>query len=81
MAELYPLRFAPAFQERLWGGRRLARWFPDLPPGPIGEAWLLSDHPRGQTPVANGPLAGATLSTLIEGYGAAPSGAASGPSG
>jgi len=61
---LYPLRFAPVFKERVWGGRRLARFFPDLPPGPIGEAWVLSDHPQGPTPVANGPLTGETLSSL-----------------
>lgn len=63
---LYPLRFTPLFKERVWGGRRLARFYPDLPPGPIGEAWVLSDHPQGRTPIANGPWAGETLSGLRE---------------
>jgi len=61
---LYPLRFSPVFKERVWGGRRLARFFPNLPPGPVGEAWVLSDHPQGRTPIANGPLRGETIHSL-----------------
>ena len=43
---LYPLRFEPIYQYRLWGGRRLANLFGAQLPGdgPIGEAWLLSDR-------------------------------------
>ncbi|MGA3213803.1 MAG: type I phosphomannose isomerase catalytic subunit [Terriglobales bacterium] len=42
---LYPLRFEPIYQYRLWGGRRLADFLAaPLPSGPIGEAWLLSDR-------------------------------------
>lgn len=70
LTELYPLIFTPVFKERLWGGRRLARWFPDLPDGPIGEAWVLSDHPQGRTPVQNGPLAGESLHSLKARFGA-----------
>jgi len=61
--------FRPEFKERVWGGRRLAAWFSELPPGPIGEAWVLSDHPQGPTVVSNGPLAGATLSDLTRRLG------------
>ena len=48
---LYPLRFEPIYQYRLWGGRRLADLLTAPLPGdgPIGEAWLLSDrddHPE-----------------------------------
>ena len=48
---LYPLRFEPIYQYRLWGGRRLANLLTAPLPGdgPIGEAWLLSDrddHPE-----------------------------------
>lgn len=71
MAHLYPLRFAPVFKERVWGGRRLSRYFPQLPPGPIGEAWVLGDHPQGRTPVANGPLAGQTLGVICRQFGEA----------
>ena len=43
---LYPLRFEPIYQYRLWGGRRLADVLTAPLPGdgPIGEAWLLSDR-------------------------------------
>lgn len=68
---LYPLRFSPVFKERVWGGRRLARFFPDMPPGPVGEAWVLSDHPQGRTPIANGPFRGETLHSLRQRIAAA----------
>jgi mannose-6-phosphate isomerase len=37
---LYPLRFAPIYQYRLWGGRRLGETLSEPLPGsdPIGEA-------------------------------------------
>lgn len=70
ISHLYPLLFTPVFKERIWGGRRLKRWFAALPEGPIGEAWVLSDHPQGQTPVLNGPYAGETLQTLAARFGA-----------
>ena len=43
---LYPLRFEPIYQYRLWGGRRLASLLTAPLPGdgPIGEAWVLSDR-------------------------------------
>lgn len=71
MIQLYPLVFQPVFKERVWGGQRLSRFFPDLPAGRIGEAWVLSDHPQGRTPVVNGALAGKMLGELHATYGAA----------
>ncbi len=63
---LYPLRFEPIFQYRLWGGRHLAEWVGTLPgDGPIGEAWLLSDRTDHPSRVANGPLEGSTIAELI----------------
>lgn len=42
---LYPLRFEPIYQYRLWGGRRLGDLLTaPLPSGPGGEAWILSDR-------------------------------------
>jgi mannose-6-phosphate isomerase len=64
---IYPLRFEPIYQYRLWGGRRLAHWLkvplPDKEP--IGEAWLLSDRDEHPSRVANGPLKGRTIGQLM----------------
>ena len=65
---LYPLRFAPIYEYRLWGGRRLANLLSAPLPGdgPIGEAWILSDRDDHMSHVANGPLNGRTLGQLRE---------------
>src|SRR5579863_9402210 len=67
---LYPLRFAPIYQYRLWGGRRLAKLLSAPLPGddPIGEAWLLSDRDDQASVVADGPLEGKTVSQLLRQY-------------
>jgi mannose-6-phosphate isomerase len=65
---LYPLRFTPIYQSRLWGGRRLANWLKVPLPGdgPFGEAWLLSDRDDHPSRVAEGPLKGRTIAQLME---------------
>src|SRR5271163_630241 len=65
---LYPLRFEPIYQYRLWGGRRLTDWLKAPLPGdgPIGEAWLLSDRDEHPSRVAQGPLKGRTIAQLME---------------
>jgi len=65
---LYPLRFEPIYQYRLWGGRRLSNLLSTPLPGdgPIGEAWVLSDRDDHQSRVANGPLKGQTIGELME---------------
>jgi mannose-6-phosphate isomerase len=64
---LYPLRFEPIYQYRLWGGRRLAGLLEaPLPEGPVGEAWVLSDREDHPSRVACGPLAGLTIAQLLE---------------
>ena len=67
---LYPLRFDPIYQYRLWGGRRLSGLLSTPLPGdgPIGEAWVLSDRDDHQSLVGNGPLKGQTLGRLMEQY-------------
>ena len=64
---LYPLRFEPIYQYRLWGGRRLADLLSAPLPGdgPIGEAWVLSDRDDHPSQVANGPLKGRTIGQLL----------------
>jgi mannose-6-phosphate isomerase len=66
-ALLYPLRFEPIYQYRLWGGRHLANLLSaPLPSGPIGEAWLLSDRDDHQSRVTDGPLKGRTIGQLLQ---------------
>ncbi|MEI9969480.1 MAG: type I phosphomannose isomerase catalytic subunit [Terracidiphilus sp.] len=68
---LYPLRFEPIYQYRLWGGRRLAKLLSAPLPGdgPVGEAWVLSDRDDHQSRVVTGPLKGRTLRDVIEQFG------------
>src|ERR1035438_3204545 len=64
---LYPLRFEPIYQYRLWGGRRLADLLTaPLPSGPIGEAWILSDRDDHASQVADGSLKGRTIGQLLK---------------
>jgi len=68
--QLYPLRFEPIYQYRLWGGRRLSNLLSTPLPGdgPVGEAWVLSDRDDHQSQIANGPLKGQTIGELMEKY-------------
>ena len=65
---LYPLRFEPIYQYRLWGGRRLAGLLTAPLPndGPIGEAWVLSDRDDHASKIANGPLQGQAIGQVME---------------
>jgi mannose-6-phosphate isomerase len=65
---LYPFRFEPIYQYRLWGGRKLEHIVAaPLPPDqPIGEAWILSDRDDFTSLVAEGPLAGKSIQDLIQ---------------
>ena len=64
---LYPLRFEPIYQYRLWGGRGLSGLLSAPLPGdgPVGEAWILSDREDHQSKVANGALQGKTIGELM----------------
>src|SRR5680860_1231016 len=65
---LYPIRFEPIYQYRIWGGRNLADLLSAPLPGndPIGEAWVLSDRNDHASLVADGPLKGQTIGQLME---------------
>jgi len=65
------LRFAPIYQERVWGGRALAAAFGRvLPKGrAIGESWEIVDRPEAQAVVEGGEFAGCTLRDLIANHG------------
>src|SRR5665647_1048899 len=65
---MYPLRFEPIYEYRLWGGRRLSNLLSAPLPnvGSIGEAWVLSDRNDYPSHVADGPLKGWTIGQLLE---------------
>ena len=69
--DVYPFRFEPIYLEKIWGGRNLERLFGRrLPDGQkIGESWELADLEEGVSVVANGPLAGTTLTELTRQLG------------
>lgn len=65
--------FEPIYQERVWGGRKLAE-FPErrLPEGeaPIGESWEIVDREQEQSVVCHGVYRGLSLRELREQHGA-----------
>src|SRR5436190_23377626 len=76
---LYPLKFRPRLVEKIWGGAKLQSVLGmALPPGKlIGESWELYDFPPGvvdpsgqwvSSEIANGPLAGRNLHSILEQY-------------
>ncbi len=71
-AKLYPLKFTPIYQERIWGGTQMTEVLQrEVPVGndPVGESWELVDRAGEQSVVANGALAGKTLQELLQHYG------------
>ncbi|MGC9151850.1 MAG: type I phosphomannose isomerase catalytic subunit [Microbacter sp.] len=66
---LYPLKFKPIFQSRIWGGDRLRTLGKQLPDNEhIGESWELSGVPGNESVVMNGFLTDNSLSEIIEVY-------------
>lgn len=60
MAE--PMFLKPYFQEKIWGGNRLATEFGyQIPSDHTGECWAISAHPHGPATVENGKYQGLTL--------------------
>jgi mannose-6-phosphate isomerase len=66
--QLYPLKFDPIYQYRIWGGRRLQHLLTKPLPkdDPIGEAWILSDRDDHPSVVSNGALQGQTIKQLLK---------------
>src|ERR1700748_2849071 len=65
--KLYPLKFDPIYQYRIWGGRRLENLVskPLPPDDPIGEAWILSDRDDHPSIVLDGPLKGQAIKEIL----------------
>ncbi len=71
---LYPLKFAPLYCARMWGGTMMTEFLHrDVPVSetPIGEAWEIVDRPEAASSVVNGALTGWTLRRLMETCGPA----------
>lgn len=68
--QIYPLKFEPIYQYRIWGGRNLehilSKPFPN--DDPVGEAWLLSDRKDHASKVSEGKLKGKTITELMKDY-------------
>jgi mannose-6-phosphate isomerase len=68
--ELYPLKFKPVFDDRIWGGDKI-RTMLGLDFSPLtrcAEAWALSGYEGKQTIVSNGFLEGNEINELVEVY-------------
>jgi mannose-6-phosphate isomerase len=70
MNKLYPLKFKPVFDDRVWGGDKIrTRLGLDFAPmDRCAEAWILSGYEGRQTVVSNGFLEGNELNDLVEIY-------------
>jgi mannose-6-phosphate isomerase len=68
--ELYPLKFKPVFDDRIWGGEKIrTRLGLDFSPmARCAEAWVLSGYEGKQTIVSNGFLEGNEINELVEVY-------------
>ncbi|MFD0991098.1 type I phosphomannose isomerase catalytic subunit [Mariniflexile jejuense] len=65
--KLYPLKFAPLFQYRIWGGEKLKTVLnKKYDEDSIGESWEISDVEGCETVVYEGVLKGTTLKDLIK---------------
>jgi mannose-6-phosphate isomerase len=62
---MYPMKFIPVYQERIWGGNQFQSLFGRcLPTNKTGESWELSSHENGLSIIRNGCYAGQTLNEL-----------------
>ncbi|MBK0404268.1 class I mannose-6-phosphate isomerase [Adhaeribacter sp. BT258] len=70
MSELYPLKFKTIFKEKIWGGEKIRTVLHKefAPLKNCGETWEISGVKENESVVAEGPLAGKTLSELIRNY-------------
>lgn len=65
---LYPLKFAPVFKDKIWGGTKLKEIYNIESSEKLGESWVLSGYEGDESIVTNGFLSENTLSELTEIY-------------
>ena len=66
---MYPLKFNPIFKSMVWGGEKIAPYKEvetDLKH--IGESWEISGVPGNESIVAEGPLQGRSIASLVKEY-------------
>lgn len=64
---LYPLKFAPIFKEKIWGGSLLSDFCKkENAPVSCGESWEISNVKGDISTIINGQLAGTTFKEAIE---------------
>lgn len=64
----YPIKVYPIFKEKIWGGRKLSRFF-DLPASnKIGEVWFFADQEFNCSIISNGCYKGMKLNELMKKY-------------
>ena len=69
MNALYPLKFQPILKNKIWGGQKLQQLLnKPTTATDAGESWEISDVEGDTSVVANGPLKGTSLKTLLETY-------------
>lgn len=68
--QMYPLKFEPIYQYRIWGGRRLEHLLSKPLPenDPVGEAWILSDRKDHASKVTEGALKDTTITKLMQDF-------------
>ena len=66
---MYPLKFKPIFKTLVWGGEKIAP-FKGVRTDQhnIGESWEISGVKNDESVVANGPLAGKSITELVHEY-------------
>ncbi len=62
---MYPFKFDSIYLDKIWGGRSLEQYKPNIPDGPIGEAWDISTHPIGISSIRNGYMKGKDFKKLV----------------
>ena len=66
---MYPIKFKPIFKTLVWGGEKIAP-FKGIRTDQhnIGESWEISGVKNDESVVANGPLAGKSITELVHEY-------------
>ena len=68
--KLYPMKLTAPCKDYIWGGNRLREEYGKVSDADkIAESWELSCHKDGESVIADGELAGMTLTSFIENAG------------